>query len=69
MTPKSHPLIFHTQPIVYRLVEVLLRAEVAFGGLDGSVAEQELDLLEFASDAAAELGAGPAQIVRRQFSG
>ena len=50
--------------IVDGLGEVLARAEIAFGGLDGGVAEQELDLFEVAAGQAAEFGAGAAQVVR-----
>ena len=42
----------------------MLGAEVAFGGLDGGVAEQELDLFDIAAVLAAELGARAAQVVR-----
>ncbi len=51
--------------IVDGLNEVLLGAEVAFGGLDRGMAEQQLNLLEIAAGFAAEFGAGAAQIVRR----
>jgi hypothetical protein len=37
-----------------------------FSGLDGGVAQQELDLLKIAAILAAELGAGSAQIARRK---
>jgi hypothetical protein len=43
-------------------------AEVAFGGLDRRVAEQQLDLLEVAAGLAAELGAGAAQVVGRELA-
>jgi len=42
---------------------LLLGAKVAFGGLDGGVAEQELDLFEVSAVFAAEFRAGAAQIV------
>jgi len=51
--------------IVDGLNEVLLGAEVAFGGLDRSVAEQQLNLLQIPSRFATELGASAPQIVRR----
>jgi hypothetical protein len=41
-------------------------AEVPLGGLDAGMVQQELDLLEIATPAAAELGAGSSQIVRPQ---
>jgi len=42
---------------------LLLGTEVAFGRLDGCVAEQELDLLQVAAVLAAEFRAGTAQIM------
>src|SRR5579864_7288497 len=51
------------EQIVYRVSEVLLAAEVAFGRLNGSMAEQELNLLDLATAGMAEFRAGPAQIV------
>ncbi len=62
-------LIAKAQPIVYRSAKVLLSPEVAFGGLDRSVAEQELDLFEIATGPAAQLRAGAAEVVWPQFSG
>ena len=35
--------------IVYRMSEILLAAEIAFRRLDGCVAQQELNLLQFAT--------------------
>ena len=52
------------QIVVHRDFDLLLRAQVAFGGLDGGVAEQELDLFDIAAILAAEFGAGAAQVVR-----
>ena len=43
--------------------DVLLRPEVSFGGLDGGVSEQELDLFEVAAEFAAELGTCPSQVM------
>ncbi len=53
--------------IVDSLNKVLFGADVAFRGLDGGVAEQQLHLLQIASCFATELGASAAQIVRREF--
>jgi hypothetical protein len=46
--------------------EFLLASQVALCRLDGHVAEQELDLVEFAVRQVAKAGAGSSQIVRRQ---
>ena len=43
----------------------LLGSEIPFGGQDGGVAQQQLDLLQIASRLAAELGAGSAEVVNR----
>lgn len=37
------------EPVVYGFFQVLARSEVPFRRLDGSVAEQKLDLLQFAA--------------------
>ena len=52
--------------IVHGDGDCLLRAEVALGGLDGGVPEQELDLFELAAGFAAELGASAPEVVRAQ---
>ena len=46
-------------------MEVLSEAQVALGGLDGGVAERELDLLERRPARVGELGEGAPQVVRR----
>ena len=51
---------FNREMIVDGLEEILAAAEVAFGGLDRGMAEQELDLLEVAAGGAAEFGASAA---------
>jgi len=53
------PRSIHHQPdsIVDCDGQVLHGAEVAFGGLDGGVAEQQLDLLDVAAGLAAQLPA------------
>ena len=53
--------------IVDGLREVLAGAEVALGGEHRGLAEQELDLFEFAAGGAAELGAGAAGVVRGEL--
>ena len=62
----SPPSIFHLskpQVVVDGDGNLLLGAKVAFGGLDGGVAEQELDLFEVSAVLAAEFRAGATQIV------
>src|ERR1700751_1964327 len=52
------------QVVIHCYRDLLLRPKIPFGRLDGGVTEQELDLLQIATVLAAELGAGPAQVVR-----
>jgi hypothetical protein len=49
--------------IVDRMPEILLAAQIAFRGLDGCVTQQELNLLQFATDGVAQLRAGSPQLV------
>src|ERR1035437_852412 len=62
-----HSIRLERQVIVDGLREVLAGAEVALGGQHRGMAEQELDLLEFAAGGAAELGAGAPGIVRGEL--
>ncbi len=55
--------LLQSQIIIHRDLDVLLGAEIALGGLDRGVAEQELDLLQVPAVLPAELGAGAAQVV------
>jgi hypothetical protein len=48
------------KPIVHSPAQVLLASDVAFCRLYGSMAEQELDLFQFASGGMAQAGARPA---------
>jgi hypothetical protein len=50
--------------IVHRDSELLFASEVALSRLDGDVAEQELNLIEFAAREVAQAGAGAAEVVR-----
>ena len=61
LRPECH----HSQPqvVIDGDGDFLLGAEVAFGRLDGGVAEQELDLFEVSAVLAAEFRAGATQIV------
>ena len=49
--------------IVHSSAQILLASDVAFRGLNGSVAEQELDLFQFTSRSMAQAGACPPQVV------
>src|SRR5215472_2490020 len=51
------------QPIIHRFPQILPRSQIALGGLDGRVAQQELNLLQVPAGGATELGAGPPEIV------
>ena len=61
---ERHFLTLQSQVVVHRDGDLLLGAEIALGGLDRGMSEQELDLFEVASGLAAELGAGAAQVMR-----
>src|SRR6202140_943998 len=50
--------------VVYRMSEILFAAEIAFRSLDGCMPQQELNLLQFATAAVAQLRAGSPQIMR-----
>ena len=52
--------------IVDGLDEILFGAEVPFGGLDGGVTEQQLDLLQIPARLPAQFRTRSPQIVRRQ---
>src|SRR3984957_16371789 len=49
--------------VVDRDLDILIGAQIALGGLDRRVPQQEFDLLEIAAVLPAELGAGAAQVV------
>jgi hypothetical protein len=53
------------EQVVHRMPEILFATEVAFGCLNRGVAEQELNLLDFATVCVTQLRTGPAQIRRR----
>ena len=53
-----------SEVVVYRDLDLLLGAEVAFRGLDRGVAEQELDLFDISAILAAEFRASTAEVVR-----
>lgn len=61
---KVNVTLFLTQVVVDRRTQVLVGAQVAFGGHDRSMAEEKLYLFEIASRLAAELRTGAPEIVR-----
>jgi len=52
-----------TDPVVDRVSKALLTAKIPLGRLDGDVAEQKLDLLQFTSGITAQAGARPAEVM------
>ena len=46
-------LCVQSQAVIYPLRQILPRSQVAFGGLDGSMAEQKLNLFEVPAGVAA----------------
>jgi hypothetical protein len=59
--------LVEAQAVVHGFLQILPRSQISLGGLDGRVAQQELDLLEVATEGAAELGARPPEIVRAKL--
>ena len=55
--------LLQSNPIIHRDGDLLLGSQVALRRLDRRVPQQELDLLQIAAGLAAELRAGPPQIV------
>jgi hypothetical protein len=53
----------------HRDSELLFASEVALSRLDGDVAEQKLDLIEFAAGEVAKASAGATEVVRGQLVG
>ena len=64
----SSGIRFDAQPVVHSDAELLLASEVALSRLDRHVAEQELDLIEFAAGDVAQPGTGAAEIGGASFS-
>lgn len=52
-----------TKIVVHCNLDILLRPQIAFGGLDRRMAEQEFDLLQIAAILPAELCAGSAEVM------
>ena len=67
-TKRNRPSLDLNSQILPRSVEqVLLDAEVALGGLDGLVAEGELDLLDGDFALVGELGEGSSNVMGREL--
>ena len=66
-TAASGPTGRKREPIVHCAGQILLAADVSFGGLDGCMSQQELDLLKFAARGVAQAGASPSQVVGGEF--
>ena len=47
------------EPIIHRSSQILLASDVSFGGLNGRMPQQELDLFQFAACGVAQPRAGP----------
>jgi hypothetical protein len=58
------PVRSEVKKVVDRMSEILFAAEIAFRRLHGGMPEQELNLLELATAAVAQLRAGSPQVVR-----
>jgi hypothetical protein len=54
----SVPLDTDLDAVIDGLDEILFGAEVAFGGLDGGMTEEQLNLFQFPARLPAQLGAG-----------
>src|SRR5207249_8076317 len=67
--PEPDPLScrFDADLVVYRSLQTLLASEILFRRLHRDVVEQELDLLQFASDCVTQACTGPAEVVWRDF--
>ncbi len=52
-----------TDPIIDGVSKALLTAKISLGRLDGDMAEQKLNLVQFPTSIAAEAGAGAAEIM------
>jgi len=52
-----------SQVVVHRDLNILFGAQITFGGLDGRVPKQELDLFQIPSTLPAKLRAGAAQVM------
>src|ERR1019366_8127080 len=58
------PVRSEVKKVVHWMSEILFAAEIAFRCLDGCMPQQELNLLQLATTAVAQLRAGPPQLMR-----
>ena len=58
------PIRSEVEKIVYRMSEILFATEIAFRRLDRCMPQQELNLLQLAAIAVAQLRTGSPQVVR-----
>ena len=65
--PFWYALRFDADAVVHRSADSLLAAEITLRRLDGDVAQQELDLVQFPSGIAAQASPRPTEVVRRQI--
>jgi hypothetical protein len=56
-------MISKPQIIVHRDLDILVRPQIPFCGLDRGMAEEELDLLQIPTVLPAQLGAGTAEVM------
>lgn len=63
---RSRRIGLDPKPVVHGVPELLLAAEVAFGRLNRHVAQQELNLVEFAAGQVAEPGARTTEVMWRE---
>src|SRR2546428_303299 len=64
---RSSGIRLDSQSVIHGSPELLLASKVALCRPDGDVAEQKLDLTQFAARKVAETGAGAPQVVRGQL--
>jgi hypothetical protein len=62
--PAAARPFFEVKKVVHWMSEILFAAEIAFRCLDGCMPQQELNLLQLATAAVAQLRAGSPQIMR-----
>jgi hypothetical protein len=64
---RSSGIRFDSQAVVHGHPELLLASEVALRRLDGDMAQEELDLVKFATRQMAQTGTGASQIVQSEL--
>jgi hypothetical protein len=63
---RSLQVRFQPNPIIHRVAETLLAAQVPLRRLHRDMPQKELNLLQFTAGLMAKTGASPAKIVRRE---